>query len=87
MNPVRKRAAMSLIEVLVVIAILGVLTAILLAAVQKAREAADRAGAMNNLHQIGLALHLYVDVNGSFPVSSMGGFSDPSNAYTSGWLT
>ena len=52
----------TLIELLVVIAIIAVLIALLLPAVQAAREAARRAQCINNLKQIGLALHNYVTV-------------------------
>jgi prepilin-type N-terminal cleavage/methylation domain-containing protein/prepilin-type processing-associated H-X9-DG protein len=63
-----KRRGFTLIELLVVIAIIAVLIALLLPAVQAAREAARRASCVNNMKQIGLALHNYHDVVGSFPM-------------------
>ena len=57
----------TLIELLVVIAIVGVLIGLLLPAVQSAREAARRAQCLNNLRQIGIALHVYHDTNDRFP--------------------
>src|SRR5271154_950435 len=56
-----RRCGFTLIELLVVIAIIAVLIALLLPAVQAAREAARRAQCVNNLKQLGLALHNYHD--------------------------
>jgi prepilin-type N-terminal cleavage/methylation domain-containing protein/prepilin-type processing-associated H-X9-DG protein len=61
MRSLRPLRAFTLIELLVVLAILAVLTGLLTAAVQKVRETANRTRCLNNLRQIGLALHGYHD--------------------------
>jgi prepilin-type N-terminal cleavage/methylation domain-containing protein len=79
------RQAFTIVELLVVIAIIGLVVAIVLPAVQSARETARRTECTNNLKQIGVALHNYVDLYHVFPPGYVSAFDGAGNDTGPGW--
>jgi len=78
----KRHNGFTLIELLVVIAIIALLIALLLPAVQAARETARRMQCINNLQQLGIAIHNYHNIHSTFPMGAMSAIYDTTPQYS-----
>ena len=87
-KPHKATSGFTLVELLVVIAVIGILIAMLIPAVQAVRSAARRTHCSNNMHQIAIAIHHYDDAHKRFPVNQVGpGLDNGSGGFESGYYS
>src|SRR5687767_13462262 len=81
-----KRRAFTLVELLVVVAVIGILSSLMLPAVQKARRAANGAVCLHNLRQLGAAAQLYWGDNENNPFPYKSGATNNGDVFWFGWI-